>query len=118
VIDREVRQRMQADLLAGMGIREVARKYSVSASTVSGLRAAAVALTVIDPEIRADLGEQVAGVLDANLRALRAIALVAGDRAYASRQDADKLGILYGIIADKSIRILNSVRPVSDDGDG
>ena len=50
-------------------------------------------------------------VLTANLKALKAQAEVAGSADYVRKQPANGLAVLYGVIADKMMRILSALEP-------
>lgn len=109
-----------AALLAGQGVTEVSEQYNLPDATVSDLRKR------VDTEF-GDLrsknrGEQIENLLfdylTANLEALRKQAEVVSEAAYIERQPAGEIAVLHGVMADKSIRLLeaihraNQVKPV------
>lgn len=99
-----------AALLEGQGVSEIAKKYKLPESTVRDLR------KNIDSEkfaeVRAKkqeaLAEMIEGHLAASLQAARNIANQTKNVEWLNKQDADKLGVFYGITTDKAIRILEA----------
>lgn len=55
------------------------------------------------------IGQLVATYLEANLQALTAQAYVASEPEYIERQSAESLAILHGVMADKSVRLLEAI---------
>ena len=106
----ETRASALAALLEGQGVSEVARKYKLPASTVRDLK------TSIDSEEFAKVREKkqeelaalIEGHLHASLKAAAEIASQASNADWRNKQDADKLGVFYGILTDKGIRILEA----------
>lgn len=106
----ETRGLALAALLAGQGVAEVARKYKLPQSTVRDIKKS------IDSEefaeVRAkkqdSLAELIEGHLAASLKAATDIASQTANATWRDKQDADKLGVFYGILTDKSVRILEA----------
>ena len=115
----QVRSEALAALLAGQNITEVAAKYKLPKSTVMDIK------RHIDSEdfaqVRIKKAEQLAalieGHLQASLEAAANIAKQAKNAEWLNKQDADKLGVFYGILTDKSVRILEAaeVEPKQED---
>jgi transposase-like protein len=68
------------------------------------------------------IGMLVAAYVEANLQALTAQAYVSSDPEYINRQPAEGLAILHGVMADKSVRLLEAISrhqpdPPALDGD-
>jgi transposase-like protein len=99
-----------AALLTGQGVSEVARKYKLPESTVSGLKKTLT--TEQFEEVRSKKQDSLAGLIEghlhASLKAAAAIATQANNADWRNKQDADKLGVFYGILTDKSVRILEA----------
>lgn len=111
----ELKAAILAARLAGASVADVARTYQVSESTVKRWQRAARQLGVtpgVTPQnteaLHADLGEALGGLVLENLATLRAIAVGARAPAYLRAQPADDLAVLYGVIADKTIRVLEA----------
>jgi hypothetical protein len=106
----EVRAQVMASLLAGQGVNEVAAEYNLPDSTVSDLKRE---LERQFGEIRnkkgAKIEELLFGYLESNLTALKAQADVASEREYIFKQPADSLAVLHGVMADKSVRLLEAI---------
>jgi hypothetical protein len=106
----ETRGQALAALLAGQGVAEVARKYKLPESTVRDIKKSIGSEEFV--EVRAKKQEQLASLIEAHLHAsLKAATQLAGQASNAdwrNKQDADKLGVLYGILTDKAVRILEA----------
>jgi transposase-like protein len=108
-----------AELATGSSVTAVAQQFGVSRRAIQLWRDAAhlPKLAPATQEKRADLGERLYDYLDASLVALRSQLDVFGDPVWLKEQNAHDLGILHGIIADKTGRLLAAVRP-GGAGDG
>ena len=108
----EMKAAALAALATGSSVRAVARQFAVSPATVRAWRlvAGGKPLPVGNPQKDADLGEQLYGYLNESIAALRSQLRVFGDEAWLRSQPAADLGILHGIIADKTVRLLQAVR--------
>lgn len=93
-----------AALLTGQGVNEVARDQEVSAGAVSKLKQ-----TLEQYEHKKDIQELVMEVLRENLNATKAIAREASKPDYIKEQDASEVAVLFGVISDKSFRILSAL---------
>lgn len=100
-----------ASLLAGQGVTEVAAEYNLPDSTVSDLKKR------VDEEF-GDLrsknkGEKIESLLfdylTTTLGTLKSQAEVVSEREYIIKQPADSLAVLHGVMADKSIRLLEAI---------
>lgn len=63
------------------------------------------------------IGALALAYLEANLNAQIAQAYVTSDPNYINRQPAGELAILHGVLADKSIRLLEALQPRTVEGD-
>lgn len=106
----ETRGQALAALLEGQGVAEVARKYNLPESTVRGIKK--TISTEEFAEVRGkkqeSLADLIEGHLNASLKAAQEIASQASNAEWRNKQDADKLGVFYGIVTDKAIRILEA----------
>lgn len=104
-----------AALLEGQGISEVARRYKLPTSTVRDLK------KTIDSEefakVREKKQDSLAALIEAHLHtSLKAATNIASQTENAdwrNKQDADKLGVFYGILTDKAVRILEAAETAS-----
>lgn len=108
----EVQAQVMAALLAGQGIMEVSRQYNLPESTI---REWVDSDTIA--EVRAQKGREIERLLfnylTANLKALEAQAQVVTEAEYIKQQPADSLAVLHGVMADKSIRLLEAIHRAS-----
>jgi transposase-like protein len=100
-----------AALLAGQGVGEVAEQYNIPDSTVSDIRKAAGEEF---GELRnKNKGEKIEELLfnylSQTLITLEAQAQVVSEREYIIKQPADSLAVLHGVMADKSVRLLEAI---------
>lgn len=91
-----------------LGPGATAAKYGIPRSTLSEWQKAHS--IVHDPHVKkARVLDLAVTYLEANLQALTAQAYVASDPAYIERQPAEGLAILHGVMADKSVRLLEAI---------
>lgn len=105
----EIKARAIAMLAAGEHIAEVARQLGLAESTIRtwGKRAG-VDFAEIRAEKKENLADLVAACLAANLTALSAISAFVRDEAWLRRQRAGDVAMLYGVMSDKAVRILEA----------
>lgn len=104
----ETQSQVMAALLAGQGVMEVSRQYDLPESTIREW---------VDSEqiaqVRAKKGEQIEALLfdylTTNLQALKSQAQIASEREYIIEQPAGELAVLHGVMADKSVRLLEAI---------
>jgi transposase-like protein len=117
-IPDEKRAAMAAALLSGSSVRAVAREFGVSPATASKIKNE-VATGVFEPartekkeeakaERREGIEVLIGNYLNQAFITLTAQAVEVAKPAYIERQNAESLAILHGVIADKTIRILEA----------
>ena len=107
------RAAVMAALLTGQSVTQVAEEYKLSKASVSRIKSS------IDPKIveqaetekRKDLNELLLELVTTNIETLTAQSLIVRDSGYIKAQSADNLAVLYGVIADKTVRILAALEP-------
>lgn len=107
----EVQAQVMAALLAGQGVTEVSEQYNLPDSTVSDLRKR------VDEEFgnlrNKNRGAQIENLLfdylTANLTALKKQAEAVSENEYIQRQPAGEIAVLHGVMADKSVRLLEAI---------
>lgn len=111
----EVRGQVVADLLSGLGVTKVATKYSLDISVVSRIKS-----SLSDGELqevatikRLSLAELIENLLRTSLGAATRLAEQCGDEEWRRKQNAADLAILYGVITDKSIKIVEAAENAS-----
>ena len=102
-----------AGLATGESIHSVARRLGVSRSTVQRWRDAAHVPTpgLVGPQKKQELGEQVYSFLEESIETLTAQVRVARDEAWLKRQSAADLALLFGVLNDKTVRLLAALQP-------
>jgi transposase-like protein len=99
-----------AALLEGQGVAEVARKYKLPDSTVRDIKKSIDGdeFAKVRDKKQEALATLIENHLQASLKAAAEIAKQASNADWRNKQDADKLGVFYGILTDKGIRILEA----------
>ena len=100
-------------LLAGAGVDEVAAQYKLPPQTVWEWRRHATSVSeVVQSEKTADLGVLIADHLTESLTTLTALSRFYRDVEWLRLQSAADLAVLFGVISDKTVRILSALQPV------
>lgn len=94
-----------ADLVL-IGPGAASAKYGIPAGTLRSWQSHANPVATLKKD---HIGALVATYLEANLQALTAQAYVASDPEYINKQPAESLAILHGVMADKSVRLLEAL---------
>lgn len=104
----DLQARVMAALLAGAGVVEIARELNLPHNTVSNYKSQ-IPEDKLD-ELRhkkgARLDDLVYDYLTQNLETLRAQSKAVSDEKYIQKQPAGELATLHGVMADKTIRLL------------
>ena len=113
----EKRAEALAALMEGQGITEVARKYKLPTSTVQDIKNSIDGEEFAKVRIKKQeqLAELIEGHLEASLTAATNIARQTNNAEWLTKQDADKLGVFYGIVTDKAVRILEAAEQAQND---
>jgi transposase-like protein len=104
----DMQARVMAALLVGAGVVEIARELGLPHQTVSDIKN-----TIPEDklgEIRRKKGERIDDLvydyLVQNLETLRAQAKAVSNESYIQKQPAGELATLHGVMADKTVRLL------------
>lgn len=108
----ELRAAALADVLL-IGPGAAAAKYGIAIRTLFDWRQRYETADLLLVK-KGRIGALVAVYLEANLQALTAQAYVASQPEYIERQPAESLAILHGVMADKSVRILEALDASSE----
>lgn len=103
----ELKAAALADVLL-LGPGATAAKYQISVRTLFAWRERYEVADLL-PMKKQHIGQLVATYLEANLQALTAQAYVTSQPEYIDRQPAGELAILHGVMADKSVRLLEAI---------
>lgn len=103
----ETKAQVMAALLTGQAVSKVADDYRIPYSTVGNWAKDARGL-IRDSSIqkRERIGELVVDNVEAALEATRALANVFADETWIRKQEAAQLAVLYGVLSDKTVRVL------------
>jgi hypothetical protein len=116
----ETRATVTAALLAGQGVADVARVYKLPETTVRRIR------DEIAPELLAEVGEKkratIGALIEDHLRtSLESATMIARkaaeNDAWLRQQTASDVAVLYGVMTDKAVRILEAIEPADDEAD-
>jgi len=110
----DLQARVLASLLAGQGVGEVAAQYNLDKSVVSRWRTAMPEdklqqLATKTQEKGEQIEEALFGYLIETLQTLKEQAVIAREREYLIKQPAGEFAVLHGVMADKSVRLLEAV---------
>lgn len=106
----ETRGAALAALLEGQSVSAIAKKYKLPKATVSDLKSSLDSddFEQVRTKKQEELAALIEGHLHASLKAATELAGQASNASWRDKQDADKLGVLYGILTDKAVRILEA----------
>lgn len=108
---------VMAALLAGQSLSSAAKEYKIPKSTLANWSADArktVGGSV--PNVKKnEIGELLLGYLCASLQTLKLQVEAFGDKTWIAEQPANELAVLHGVIADKSIRLLEALSSESEE---
>ncbi len=106
----DLKARVVAALMSGGGVVEVAEAFNLPKQTVTTYKSGIP--TDMLEQIRRKKGERLDELIYqcmvSNLEALDKQAKVVANETYIKKQRADSLAVLYGVIADKTIRLLEA----------
>lgn len=110
----EVKAAVMAALLAGNTVNYVADQFNIPRGTVKFWRAK-MPPTTVDPKKEAELANRLDNLLLASLDTLAAQVRLYGNEEWLKEQRAGELGLLFGIIADKTVRLLEARQAASQE---
>lgn len=105
-INDETRAAIMAALLAGQSVNKVADEYQVGLATVSRFKQQLEKL-----EQKKEIPVLVMEVLHSQLETLKGITEAVRQPEYIKKQPASEVAVLYGVIADKSFKIISAMEP-------
>jgi transposase-like protein len=102
-----------AALLTGQSVSSVAREYNLPKGTVSRWNQRKHEMIVMGPSgtdpKKAEMGALLLDYLSEALKTLKKQVVAVGDENYIKQQPASEIAVLHGVIADKSIRLLEAL---------
>jgi len=113
--DEATKASVMAALLAGQSINHVAKEYKIPRGTVASWSRNLQRNHTVSTEKRERIGELIIDNVEAELETLIAMQNVFTDEKWLRRQRASELAVLYGVIKDKNMRVLEAL-PSGDTG--
>ena len=112
-----VRAEVQAAILTGQSVTEVAQTFALPKSTVSRIRRelSEQDLEQLANEKKLFIGHLILASLEEQLKTLAAQAVHFRNPDWLGQQKADDLAILHGVLHDKTLRILEGIVDVIDE---
>lgn len=110
----EIKAQVMAALLAGQSINATAGKFKIPKGTVSGWARRAgqgvnSELATVATQKKERIGHLIIDNLEAEMEATKAMANVFKDPEWLRKQEASQLAVLYGVIKDKTYRVLEAL---------
>lgn len=116
--DEQTKAAVMAALLTGQSVYAAARDFKIPIGTVKRWSAdAKEKLQPVRNQKQERIGDLLIDNVEAALETTREILNVVKDPKWLRRQEASEIGVLYGIIQDKTFRILEAL-PDSEPGQG
>lgn len=111
----QVRAQVIAALLAGQGVTEVATQYNLAKSVVSRLKASLSdgEMEQVGTQKRLSLATLIENLLRMSLETATRLAHNSQDEQWFYKQNAADVAILFGVITDKSIKIVEAAENAS-----
>lgn len=108
--DEATKAAVMAALLTGQSVSVVASEYKIPLGTIK--RWSAAAKEILEPVRSAKkekIGELVLDNLEASLLFTKSMANVLNDEKWLKKQRASEIAVLYGVVQDKSFRVLEAL---------
>ncbi|MFN7931525.1 MAG: helix-turn-helix domain-containing protein [Blastocatellia bacterium] len=115
--DDPVRAAVISALLAGQGVSQIARELKLSKATVSRIKntVGPKHLEQVETEKRDKITALIESHLETSLTCANELAKKAtSNQAWFDKQTASEIAVLYGVLTDKSLRILEAIQPEAD----
>jgi CO dehydrogenase/acetyl-CoA synthase epsilon subunit len=108
----ETRAAVISALLQGQGVNEVATAYNLDKSIVSRIKKSVSEgeLQQVATQKKESIADLVENHLRASLAACANIANITQDVEWVSKQTGDNLAVFYGVMSDKSLRLLEAAQ--------
>lgn len=116
--DEATKAAVMAALLTGQSVSVVASEYKIPLGTVK--RWSAAAKEILEPVRSAKkerIGELVLDNLEASLLFTKSMADVLNDAKWLKKQRASEIAVLYGVVQDKTYRVLEALPDSADDAE-
>lgn len=115
--DEVTKAAAMAALLTGQSVSSVAKEYQLPKGTVSGWRRQAGAMASgvagVATQKMERIGELIIDNVEAEFETMIAMQDVFTNQKWLEKQSASELAVLYGVIKDKAIRVLEAIPDTS-----
>lgn len=113
VHDEATKAAVMAALLTGQSINYVAKEYKIPRGTVASWSRELQRDHTVSYEKRERIGDLIIDNVEAELVTMIAMQNVFTDEKWLRKQRASELAVLYGVIKDKNIRVLEALPEAS-----
>lgn len=107
--DEQTKAAVMAALLTGQSINHVAEKYKIPRGTVASWSRNLQRNHDVSTEKRERLGALIIDNLEAEMETTLAMQNVFKDKDWLKEQSASELAVLYGVIKDKTFKVLEAL---------
>ncbi len=110
--DEAIKGAVMAALLSGQSVSEIAEKYKINPATIRSWKSRqqnGESVATVATEKKARIGDLILEGLEAQLLATRAMADVFSDKDWIRKQAASEVAVLFGVISDKTFRMLEAL---------
>lgn len=111
----ETKAAVMAALLQGQSVSSVAKQYKIPKGTVSSWKHKAQGVGNVSTQKREAISDLLGELLVTNLQAAKTVIETIADPAYIKRQSASEIAVLWGVINDKTFRMLEAFGESDDD---
>ena len=115
--DPEVKAQVLAALLTGQGAEKVAQDYQIPVGTVRSWKAKAKQPDGVATQKKEKIGALLLEYLAVSLATLKKQSEFFADETWLKKQDASSAAVLHGVLADKTVRLLEALAPGPDAGE-
>lgn len=115
--DEQTKAAVMAALLAGQSISHVAKEYKIPKGTVAAWSRNLPRNHTVSSEKRERIGGLIIDNLEAEMLTTIEMLNVFKDKEWLKKQSASELAVLYGVIKDKTFRILEALPGESDESE-
>lgn len=114
VYDEATKAAVMAALLEGQSINFVAKEYKVPRGTIASWSRNLPRNHTVSSEKRERIGQLIIDNVEAEFETMIAMQDVFTDQEWLKKQSASELAVLYGVIKDKAIRVLEALPDGTD----
>lgn len=105
----EIKAAVMGALLVGQSVNEVAAQYKLPIGTVKSWKSQSGQFNQVDLKKKERIGQLILDVLEAQLETSVLMNNVFREKAWLEKQDASQVAVLYGVLQDKTYRVLEAL---------